>query len=190
MTAMATMACAGTALVCAAAVSSSLPVVTGLVYGNAHWAVPALAGAAEGGLMLPPGTLAMGGVGVVGAGVAAEEMVTLYHGTTGSAASRIARNGFRLGADAAAFFAEDFATAQHFALDTAAARGATNATVLRFQVPKSVFEQLQRGVIGEFRGLPFVDIPASSGFELILQGDVNAFNEAISGMRRIPVGGM
>jgi hypothetical protein len=114
-------------------------------------------------------------------------------GTTRTAASKIVKNGFRAGADDAVFFAEEFATAREFAQLAAIERGATGATVLRLQVPTSMAKQLQRGVIGEFRGAPFVDIAGGTGFEQVLVGSGRgAFNAAIkSGMvriERIPVG--
>jgi hypothetical protein len=123
-----------------------------------------------------------------GAKAADEVLVTLYHGTTRNAASKIARGGFRAGADGAVFFAEDFATAEEFAKNAAAARSATGAVVVRFQVPEAVAARLQRGVIGEFRGLPFADIYGSSGYERILLDDVGGFNNAMRNVTRIKVG--
>jgi hypothetical protein len=144
--------------------------------------------------LLMQGTL--GVLAVLAPGAAALEggIVTLYHGTTRSAASRILANGFRAGSDGAVFFAEDFATAEHFASVISRERGAA-ATVLRLRVPSNVASQLQRGVIGEFRGLRFVDLPGGTGFEQILLGEsLGGFNAALKSgsiqVGRIPIGGM
>ncbi len=45
------------------------------------------------------------------------KMVTIYHGTTASAAARIVANGFKPGYDGLVYFAEDMATADFFAKD-------------------------------------------------------------------------
>jgi hypothetical protein len=129
--------------------------------------------------------LLQGSLGVVfgaiagGAEAAEGGTVTLYHGTTRSAASRILQTGFRLGKDGAVFFAEDFATAEQFASEMAARRLAS-ATVLRLRVSSSIALQLQRGVIGEFRGLSFVDVPGGTGFErILLRESLGEFNAAM-----------
>jgi len=130
----------------------------------------------------------------LGGGAAQGGFVTLYHGTTRAAAMRIAGNGFKAGFDGAVFFAEDFATASEFAKMAAVERGATSAMVVRLQVPKNIAAALERGVIGEFRGAPFVDIAGGSGFEQILmREELTEFNSAMKSgviaVSRAPVGG-
>ncbi|HUB68501.1 MAG TPA: RHS repeat-associated core domain-containing protein [Candidatus Methylacidiphilales bacterium] len=123
------------------------------------------------------------------------DFVTIYHGTTSNAASKILSGGFRPGADGAVFFGEDFSTAQHFGLEAIAENGASSGKVLSFQVPADLADQLgltSRNVLGEFRGAPTIDIPNGSGFERILQGNnIDAFNQALrSGQittRTIPI---
>jgi hypothetical protein len=83
---------------------------------------------------------------------------------------------------------EDFATAKHFAPEAFAARSAKGATVIRFQVPASVAAGLERDVIGRFREAPFVDIFGGSGFERILTGPVQEFNQSIQDLVRLRVG--
>jgi hypothetical protein len=113
----------------------------------------------------------------------APKLVTLFHGTTGNVASKIIKNGFRAGDDGTVFFAEDFPTAEHFARETAAGRGAGSRTVLSVKVPAEVANALERGTIGEHRGLRFVDVPGGSGYERILTGDTGAFNASIHSIR-------
>jgi RHS repeat-associated protein len=108
------------------------------------------------------------------------DALRLYHGTTPSSASRIVSGGFRGGSrGGAVFFAEDYATAEHFALEAMTSRGAKGATVMQFDVPSELAGSLsfERGVIGEYRGLRFVDIPGGTGYEQILTGSsIEKFN--------------
>lgn len=117
--------------------------------------------------------------------LAAEETVTLYHGTTTSAARNILGGGFRAGEDNAVFFGEDFSTAKFFGESRIAETGANSGQVLRYTMPQSLAEDLgltSRQVLGEFRGAPPIDIPGSSGFERILNGgNIDAFNQAVRG---------
>jgi hypothetical protein len=122
--------------------------------------------------------------GLLGGGVAAaEETVTLYHGTTSSAARNILNGGFRAGADNAVFLGEDFSTARFFGESRIAETGAKSGQVLRYTMPQSLAEELgltSRQVLGEFRGAPPIDIPGGSGFERIMTGrNIDAFNQAV-----------
>jgi RHS repeat-associated protein len=114
---------------------------------------------------------------------AAEDSLTLYHGTTANAAGSILDGGFRAGADNAVFFGEDFATARYFGEERIAETGASSGQVLRYTVPQSLAEDIglaERHVLGEFRGAPPIDIPHASGFERILQGgNIGLFNQAV-----------
>jgi hypothetical protein len=124
----------------------------------------------------------LGTLGVLARGIGAAEggIVTLYHGTTPSAASRIVQTGFRLGKDGAVFLAEDFSTAASFAREAAAKRGATGATVLRLTMPESVAAGLERGTLGAFRGAPMLDISGGTGYErILLGGQLRGFNGAM-----------
>jgi RHS repeat-associated protein len=130
------------------------------------------------GSFIVPGAIA-GKVGRL-AGAAGEGSVILYHGTTASAAARIIANGFRLGVDGSVYFAEDFATAAHFAREAMAARGALGGTVIKLSVPAEVAAGLERGVLGAARGVSPIGIAGSSGYELILSADgIGAFNAAM-----------
>jgi hypothetical protein len=116
-----------------------------------------------------------------------EEAVTLFHGTTSSAASKILKGGFRGGSDAAAFFAEEFATALHFGGEAMAARSAQSGSILAFKMSPSTAEELglgTRSVLGEFRGLRPTDIPGASGYErILLEENLAAFNQALKSGR-------
>jgi hypothetical protein len=96
-------------------------------------------------------------------------------------AARIVANGFRPGRpDAAVFFAEDRATAEFFANNVTVDRSGTNPVVMKFVVPNSIAGEMQRGVIGEFRGFKFVDVAGSNGMERIMTGDmIDLFNAAM-----------
>jgi RHS repeat-associated protein len=126
-----------------------------------------------------------GGIGSeLGGQIAAEEeMVTLYHGTTRSAASKILNNGFRGGPDNTVFFAEDFPTAKFFGQMKMAENSASSGQVLSFSMPKSLARDLgltSRELQGEFRGFPPTDIAGGSGFERILKGNsIDQFNQAL-----------
>lgn len=112
-----------------------------------------------------------------------DETVTIYHGTTTNAASKILRNGFRAGGDGAVFFGEDFQTAKFFGERRMAESGARSGQVLQYTMSHSLADKLgltSRQVLGEFRNAPWVDIPGASGFERILNGDdIGAFNDAV-----------
>jgi hypothetical protein len=142
--------------------------------------------------LLMQGTL--GTLGILAAGTEiAEGTITLYHGTTANAASRIVRNGFRLGKDGAVFLAEDFSTAREFARLARSERGAAAATVLRLTMPESVAAGLERGTLGAFRGAPALDIPGGTGYErILLGGQLSKFNGAMQSgviqMQRLPIG--
>lgn len=89
---------------------------------------------------------------------------TYYHGTTGNAASKIRKRGFR---DIPTYFAEDIPTARHFANVKAAENSAGSTRILTLTIPKAirVASGMRRRPIGEDLGLPFVDIPGSTGLE-------------------------
>ena len=122
-----------------------------------------------------------GGAGGSGGGGPAD--VTVYHGTTNSAARSIMSDGFRPGSDGAVFLAEEYPTAQYFGMERIAETGANSGQVLRFTVPGGLADQIgltNRSLLGDFRGAPPIDIPNSSGFERILQGpNISIFNEAL-----------
>jgi RHS repeat-associated protein len=124
---------------------------------------------------------AFGPLGKLAGGLAKRAgSVVLYHGTTASSAARILEKGFRAGADNAVYFAEDFATAAHFAREAMAARGALGGTVLKLTVPFDIAARLQRGVLGAARGAPPIDILGGTGQELILRApQLGPFNSAI-----------
>ena len=107
----------------------------------------------------------------------ADEMVTLYHGATSNAGSKIVEGGFR---QADTFFAEEMATSRYFAGEAAARTGARSTTSIEFTMPRSVAEDLglmQRRLIGADRNLPTPDIDFGTGFERILpSGNVSNFN--------------
>jgi len=113
----------------------------------------------------------------------ADETVTLYHGTTTSAGRRIVNGEFRAGVDNAVFFGEDFSTARFFGEARIAETGASSGQVLRFNMPRSLAKDLgltSRQVLGEYRGAPPIDIPGSTGYEMLLMGDkVGLFNQAV-----------
>ncbi|MCG7945552.1 MAG: hypothetical protein N0C84_04330, partial [Candidatus Thiodiazotropha taylori] len=108
------------------------------------------------------------------------ETQILYHGTSSNAASKIILRGFR---KPPVFFAEDIATARHFGRARAAFTGALSVTVIEFEIPESVIKSLglTRGPIGYDLGLPFVDIPGGTGYELIINshGSLSIFNGAL-----------
>ena len=112
-----------------------------------------------------------------------EDAIRLFHGTSSSRASGIVANGFRPGADGAVFFAKESNTAFHFARASAAVTGARSVTAIEFTMPRSLaqdFGLLDRQLIGEFRGLPWVDVPGGTGFERIMTGNkIDAFNQAL-----------
>jgi hypothetical protein len=113
----------------------------------------------------------------IGAAFAEGGFVLLYHGTTRSAASRIAAGGFRPGKDGAVFFAESQRVADVFASMAVEARGARSGSVLILRVPTSMLQNMSRGPIGYYRGARW---GAELGFERILSGDgVSAFNAAM-----------
>ncbi|MCP4301378.1 MAG: type IV secretion protein Rhs, partial [Gammaproteobacteria bacterium] len=87
---------------------------------------------------------------------------TYYHGTTSNAASKILKKGFR---DIPTFFAEDRATAQHFARQKAAENSARSTRVLTLTIPKSIrlASGMVRGPIGGDLSLPFIDISGGTG---------------------------
>jgi RHS repeat-associated protein len=124
-----------------------------------------------------------------GAAKSADDAVRLFHGTTGSRASRIVGNefyptrGFRPGGDGAVFFAEDASTAFHFGREAAAGTGARSVTAIEFTMPRSLAQDLgllNRNVLGEFRGACPLDIPGGTGFERIMTGgNIDAFNQAL-----------
>jgi RHS repeat-associated protein len=109
---------------------------------------------------------------------AGDELITLYHGTTGNAASRIVKKGFR---QRNTFFAEEHATAAHYGIVKAGETGARSITVIAFRVPRMFVERMRRGVIGEYLDIRFDDIANSSGYERVLSSrDVPAFNAAMA----------
>jgi hypothetical protein len=114
---------------------------------------------------------------------AAEETVWLYHGTTTGAGRSILNGGLRVGEDNVVFFADDFATAKFFGEYRIAETGESAGMVLRYNVPKSLAEDLGLTVrleLGEMRGASPVDIPGGSGFERILSGgNIDVFNQAV-----------
>lgn len=58
---------------------------------------------------------------------------------------------------------------------------AGSGSVISLDVPSSLAEKFERGVIGEARGAPFVDVPGSTGFERIVSGDLlDAVNQGIA----------
>jgi RHS repeat-associated protein len=107
--------------------------------------------------------------------------LVLFHGTTPSAAARIAAGGFRAAGTDAVFFGEELATARFFGHMAALQRGTSGAyTVLRFEVPSGMAGLFERGAIGAFRGVRFADIAGSSGMEAMLMGrNIGAFNAAL-----------
>ncbi len=117
-------------------------------------------------------------------GILVHNDCVLFHGTTADAAGAILRDGLRAGADEAVFFAEDYATAAHFAQEAAAeAGGSAGRQVLGYVVQDDLAGSLglaERELLGEFRGAPPIDIPGGSGFERILSGsNVSLFNQAV-----------
>jgi hypothetical protein len=114
-----------------------------------------------------------------GGGWAKGSAVQLYHGTSSARASRILTRGLRPGYDDAVFFAEEFETAAHFAREGAQGR----TTVMRFTIERNLADELglmDRALLGEARGLRWVDIQGGTGFERILMGDnIRLFNEAL-----------
>jgi len=108
------------------------------------------------------------------------KMVTIYHGTTASAAARIVANGFKPGYDGLVYFAEDMATADFFAKDAYIKRGATGRTVtiLKLRMPASMLPEFKSGPVGAARNAIMVDV--GSGYELMLgKNQLDWFNDAI-----------
>ncbi len=140
-------------------------------------AVGALSKAAK---ALRAGSLLFGGAPEAAAQAAEEGTITLYHGTTRAAATRIIDRGFRPGYDGAVYLGEDLATANYFATEAVAERGAISGTILTLRVPQSLASSFGMGLIGEARGARFVDIPGGTGFERIVAGDaLDALNSGI-----------
>jgi hypothetical protein len=138
-----------------------------------------------------------------GSAGASDDLVTVFHGTTSNRASKITGSafydarGFRPGVDSAVYFAEDFATAHHFALEAAASTGAKRATVLKLTMPRSVAGQsglLYRRPLGQYRGAPQIDIPGGTGHERVLsgRGSIDLFNasmeQGVVGVQRLRIG--
>lgn len=109
-----------------------------------------------------------------------EDPKVLYHGTSSNMASQIIVDGFR---SAPVFFAEDFATARVFGETRAAMNGSSNVTVIEFTIPQAVADAsiTHRGLIGEYWGLPFVDVPDGNGYERVIptDGQMRIFNGAL-----------
>jgi RHS repeat-associated protein len=145
------------------------------------------------------GTMAKAGAGEVSLAKAigsggADGTVTLFHGTTRSAAWRIMAEGFRSGPDGAVFLAEDLATAEDFGDVAVRNRLAASGTVLKLEVPKSLAADLNqtgdlfRSRVGAFRGITRqFEIPGGSGFEhVLLEDGLDRFNAGMkSGAIRV-----
>jgi RHS repeat-associated protein len=119
-----------------------------------------------------------------------DDFITLYHGTTSNRASKIVGSqyqkarGFRP-TGGSVFFAEDMATARHYADVARTSTGASSATIMELKIPRSLAEEtglMNRSVIGADLGLPFEDIPGGTGFERVLPKDqLQIFNQALLG---------
>ncbi|MEM8682201.1 MAG: RHS repeat-associated core domain-containing protein [Pseudomonadota bacterium] len=113
-----------------------------------------------------------------------EPKITLFHGTSSNAASKIVRLGFR---SVPVFFAEDIVTARVFAAEAAGRNDARSTTVITFTIPLSIAEAAgigpeSRQMIGSEFGLPFVDISGGSGYERVIRstGELLIFNGALT----------
>ena len=104
-------------------------------------------------------------------------LMLLYHGTSSNKARKIVTKGFRPGSDGAVFFAEDMETARYFASTVKLAPDEDppkSFTIIIFDIPDEIIQNLfRKGIIGEFRDAPPIQISAtSSPYEYILH-DLN-----------------